>query len=139
LNATSFSAPSGVGGRRLLFDDLAVGQRASLSRTLAQGDLPFAPAGERPSFGQPVAWGLVALGLVGELIGTRLPGPGSVLLSQTSQFLAPLSGPVTASVEVIELVPSRARVRMFYECLCEGRPVLEGEAWVALERRGGRA
>ena len=137
MTAASLSASTNAGGPRLAFEDLVLGQRASLSRAIAEGDLPPRPAGERPSFGQPVACGFATLSLVAEVVGTRLPGPGAVFLSQTSQFLAPVQAGdiVEASVEVVELVPARGRARLFFECACGGRPVLEGEAWVALERR----
>lgn len=138
MTAASLSASPNVGGPPLAFEDLAVGQRASLSRTIApEGSLPARGAGGCLPFGQPIACGLATLSLVAEIVGTRLPGPGAVFLSQTSQFLAPVeSGDVvTASVEVVELVPARGRARLFCECVCDGRPVLEGEAWIALERR----
>jgi 3-hydroxybutyryl-CoA dehydratase len=76
-------------------------------------------------------------GLVSALLATKLPGPGAIYLSQTIQFLAPvgIGDGVTANVEVVELVPSRRRARLFCECICDGRPVLEGKAWVAVESR----
>jgi 3-hydroxybutyryl-CoA dehydratase len=39
---------------------------------------------------------------------------------------------VMARVEVVELIPEKRRARLFCECLVDGKPVLEGEAWVAL-------
>jgi 3-hydroxybutyryl-CoA dehydratase len=42
---------------------------------------------------------------------------------------------VTAHVEVVELVRERRRARLFCECICDGRAVLEGEAWVAVDSR----
>ena len=136
LTAASPSASLNAGGSGLAFEDLAIAQRASLSRMVAEGDLPFR-TGEPLRSGQPIACGLWILGLVAEVLGTRLPGPGAVLLTQTNQFLAPVEAGdvVTAGVEVVELVPARGRARLFCECVCDGRPVFEGEAWVALERR----
>ncbi len=127
----------------IYFEDLAVGQRASLMRTVRDGDLsPFgedaAPHdGGAAKFGQPIAHGHFTAALVTTVLGTRLPGPGAVYLSQTVQFLNPVrpGDVVMANVEVVELVPARRRARLFCECVCNGRPVLEGEAWVALESR----
>jgi 3-hydroxybutyryl-CoA dehydratase len=53
------------------------------------------------------------------------------------QFLAPvrIGDVVTATVEVVELVESRRRARLFCDCVCDGHPVLEGEAWVAVPSR----
>lgn len=127
----------------IYFEDLVVGQRASLVRTVNDGDLaPFSelprhPDGGAPKFGQSISHGLFTAGLVASVLGTRLPGPGAVYLSQTVQFLSPVKAGdvVMANVEVVELVPARRRARLFCECVCDGRPVLEGEAWVALESR----
>jgi 3-hydroxybutyryl-CoA dehydratase len=133
----------------LYFEDLRIGQRASLVRTVLDGDLRlFAGDGSDPiplseavsaggQFGQRIAHGMFTAGLVSALLATKLPGPGAIYLSQTIQFLAPvgIGDGVTANVEVVELVPSRRRARLFCECICDGRPVLEGEAWVAVESR----
>ena len=135
----------------LYFEDLVIGQRASLMRTVMDNDVHmFAMVSgdnnpihvsdgfaSRSKFGQRIAHGMFNASLVSALLGTRLPGPGAVYLSQTTQFLAPVrSGDVViATVEVLELVPARGRVRLFCECTCEGRVVLEGEAWVAVDSR----
>jgi 3-hydroxybutyryl-CoA dehydratase len=139
----------------LFFEDLSVGQRASLMRTVMDNDLHlFAEVSgdtnpihisesfaARSKFGQRIAHGMFTASLVSAVIGTKLPGPGAIYLSQTIQFLAPvrIGDVVTANVEVVELVPSRRRARLFCECLCDGKAVLEGEAWVAVESRAPRA
>ncbi|MFC0283917.1 MaoC family dehydratase [Camelimonas abortus] len=134
--------------RAYLFEELRRGMRATLMRTVMDahisefaaitGDLnPLllddAFAGNT-RFGQRIVHGMFTAGLISALIGTRLPGPGSIYLSQTLQFLAPVrvGDVVTAAVEVVELVPARQRVRLYCECVADGRGVLEGEAWVAL-------
>jgi 3-hydroxybutyryl-CoA dehydratase len=135
----------------LYFEDLKLGQKASLMRTVMNGDVNlFAElSGDTnplhlsdsfaatTKFGQRIAHGMFTASLVSAIIGTRLPGPGAVYLSQTIRFLAPvrIGDVVTATVEVVELVPARHRVRLFCECVCDGRAVLEGEAWVVVESR----
>ncbi len=132
------------------FEDLAVGQSDSLMRTVMERDISlFADlsgdanpihlcdryaAGTR--FGQRIAHGMLTASLVSALLGTRLPGPGAVYLSQTLTFLAPvkIGDVVTVRVEVAELVTERRRARLLCECLVDGQPVLEGEAWVALPK-----
>ncbi|AZO81439.1 MULTISPECIES: MaoC family dehydratase [unclassified Bosea (in: a-proteobacteria)] len=132
------------------FEDLVVGQRESLMRTVMERDISlFADlSGDAnpihlcdryaasTKFGQRIAHGMLTASLVSALLGTRLPGPGAVYLSQTLNFLAPvkIGDVVTASVEVVELVADRRRARLFCECLVDGKAVLEGEAWVALPR-----
>ncbi len=135
----------------LFFEDLALGQRASLIGTVMNDDIDLvAEVGgdtnpidiadsfaASTKFGQRIAHGMFSASLVSAILGTRLPGPGAVYLSQTIQFLAPvrMGDVLTATVEIIELVAARRRVRLFCECTCEGRVVLEGEAWVAVESR----
>lgn len=130
------------------FEDLAIGQSESLMRTVVERDLSlFAElsgdanpihlsdefaAGTK--FGQRIAHGMWTASLVSALLGTRLPGPGAVYLSQTLTFLAPvrIGDVVSARVEVVELVEERRRARLFCECLVDGKAVLEGDAWVAM-------
>jgi 3-hydroxybutyryl-CoA dehydratase len=135
----------------LFFEDLTVGQRASLTRSvlddhlraLAEGSeagLPVDGVGSFAAqnlFGQRIAHSLFTTSLISTVMGTKLPGPGAVYLSQSVQFLAPvrLGDLVTAQVEVVELVPTRRRARLYCECVCNGKPVLEGEAWIAVESR----
>lgn len=136
------------------FEDLAIGQSESLMRTVMERDISlFAElSGDAnpihlsedfaasTKFGQRIAHGMLTASLVSALLGTRLPGPGAVYLSQTLTFLAPvkIGDVVTARVEVVELVTERRRVRFFCECLVDGKAVMEGEAWVAMppKRRG---
>jgi 3-hydroxybutyryl-CoA dehydratase len=89
----------------LYFEDLSIGQRASLMRTVMDHDLhSFAEvSGDnnpihinegfavRSKFGQRIAHGMFTGSLVSAVIGTKLPGPGAVYLSQTMQFLAPVA------------------------------------------------
>jgi 3-hydroxybutyryl-CoA dehydratase len=128
------------------FEELTVGMRDSLLRTVmastvnqfaeVSGDAnpihlsdDFA-AGTR--FGQRIAHGMFTASLISAVIGTRLPGPGAVYLSQTLRFLAPvrIGDVVGAVVEVAEMVEKGRRVRLDCHCLVDGKAVLEGEAWV---------
>jgi hypothetical protein len=70
---------------------------------------------------------------VSSVIGTRLPGPGTIYLSQSFRFLRPvyIGDRVTARVEVAERMPARNRLRLRTTCVNQaGEPLLEGEAWV---------
>lgn len=130
------------------FEDLTIGQSESVMRTVMERDVSlFAEisgdsnpihlsdqyaAGTK--FGQRIAHGMLTASLVSAVLGTRLPGPGAVYLSQTLTFLAPvrIGDVVTVRVEVVELIEERRRARLFCECLIDGKAVLEGDAWVAL-------
>lgn len=130
------------------FEDLVIGQSESLMRTVMERDVSlFADlSGDanpihlcdryaaNTKFGQRIAHGMLTASLISALLGTKLPGPGAVYLSQTLTFLAPvkIGDVVIARVEIAELVVERRRARLFCECVVDGKPVLEGEAWVAL-------
>src|SRR5262249_8236817 len=84
-------------------------------------------------FGDVIAPGLLTGGLISAVIGTRLPGPGTIYLSQNFRFLRPvrIGDTVTARVEVTELLRDRNRVCLRTLCRNQaGEPVIEGEAWV---------
>lgn len=84
-------------------------------------------------FGEVIAPGMLTGGLLSAVIGTRLPGPGVIYVSQDFRFQKPvyIGNTITARVEVVEIVPERNRLRLRTVCLNQdGELVLEGEAWV---------
>jgi 3-hydroxybutyryl-CoA dehydratase len=93
-------------------------------------DAAFA-AGTR--FGRVIAPGMLTGSFVSSVIGTRLPGPGTIYLSQNFRFLRPVfvGDRVIARVEVVERVAERNRLRLRTTCVNQaGELLLEGEAWV---------
>src|SRR5947208_957052 len=102
------------------FEDLSIGMREAYTKTVKSSDvIGFAEltgdrnpihlsehfAAKTPFKGR-IAHGLYTAGLISAVIGTRLPGPGAVYLSQTLTFKAPvkIGDTVTAMVEVVELI-----------------------------------
>ena len=85
-------------------------------------------------FGGRIAHGLYTASLISAVIGTRLPGPGAVYLSQTLRFLAPvrIGDTVDASVEIVELTEKGNRAKLKCECRVGETVVLEGEALVKI-------
>lgn len=130
------------------FEELSIGQRATIMRTVMERDIiAFARVSgdtnpihvsdsfaAQTRFGQRIAHGFFTGSLISAVLGTRLPGPGAIYLSQSLQFLGPvrIGDVVTATVEVVELVPQRRRARLFCECIADGQAVLEGEAWLSV-------
>lgn len=128
-------------------EDLQAGESAELTRTFsaeaierfvaAVGDRnplhhDAAFAAETP-FGRPIVPGILTTGLVSAVIGTELPGPGCVYISQEVRFLRPVmvGDTITARVEVVERLAERNRIRLTTVCRNEsGEEVLTGEAWV---------
>ena len=84
-------------------------------------------------FKEPIAPGIFTAGLISAVIGTRLPGPGAIYLSQTLKFTKPVMAgdTITARVEVLEVIRERNRMRLQTICTNQrGEEVLSGEAWV---------
>jgi phosphate acetyltransferase len=93
-------------------------------------DATFAAA---TPFHEPIAPGVFTAGLISAVIGTELPGPGTVYLSQSLKFLRPVrpGDRITTRVEVLEVLRDRNRVRLGTVCRnARGEEVLTGEAWV---------
>jgi acyl dehydratase len=128
-------------------EELAVGEDATLTRTISpdiireyvqasgdgnpiHSDPAFAAA---TRFGRIIAPGMLTAGLISAVIGTRLPGPGTLYLSQNLRFLHPVyvGDVITARATVTGRLPDRNRIELATVCVNQnGQPVLEGEAWV---------
>ena len=135
----------------LYFEDLSVGQTESYAKVVKASDVVgFAEitgdrnpihlsehfAAKTPFKGR-IAHGLYTAGLISAVIGTRLPGPGAIYISQTLRFLAPvrIGETVDASVEVVDLNAERKRATLSCCCRVGETTVLEGEAIVKVPRR----
>jgi 3-hydroxybutyryl-CoA dehydratase len=132
--------------RTLYFEDLTLGMTESYEKEVKSSDVVgFAEiSGDRnpihlsehfaakTPFGGRIAHGLYTASLISAVIGTRLPGPGAIYMSQTLNFKAPvkIGDRVRAEVEVIELVEKGRRVKLACRCLVGETLVLEGEALV---------
>ena len=84
-------------------------------------------------FKEPIAPGIWTAGLISAVIGTRLPGPGAIYLSQELKFLKPVlfGDVITARVEIVEVLRERNRLRLKTVCTNQrGEEVLTGEALV---------
>lgn len=132
-------------------EDIAAGDRAEIVRTVdmthiaefvdavgdhnpIHSDPAFAAA---TSFKEPIAPGVFTAGMISAVIGTKLPGPGAIYLSQTLKFMRPVKpgDTITAHVEVLEVNRERNRMRLATVCRNQGgEDVLTGEAWVMPSR-----
>jgi len=84
-------------------------------------------------FGRRIAHGMIAAGLISAALANDLPGPGSVYLSQTLQFKAPVypGDTITTTVEVKHVRPDKPIVTLATACTNQNNVVvLEGEAVV---------
>jgi 3-hydroxybutyryl-CoA dehydratase len=137
--------------RSLYFEDLALGMRETYAKHVSASDVVgFAEiSGDRnpihlsehfaakTPFGGRIAHGLYTASLISAVIGTRMPGPGAIYMSQTLKFLAPvrIGDTVEASVEIIELSDKGNRAKLLCQCRVGETLVLEGEALVKIPAR----
>jgi 3-hydroxybutyryl-CoA dehydratase len=84
-----------------------------------------------------IAHGMLTAGLISAVIGEQLPGHGTVYLSQTLKFLAPVrpGDMVNAVVTVTDMDIPKRRVTMETHCEINGKKVLKGEAVVMAPSR----
>ncbi|AEP31506.1 bifunctional enoyl-CoA hydratase/phosphate acetyltransferase [Brumicola nitratireducens] len=114
----------------LTFDEISVGDKAELSRELNTRDIElFAviSGDENPAHSM---WGGA---LISSVLGTQLPGPGTVYLTQSLNFFLPveLGDEVLVRVTVREKIASKNQ--LVFDCECfnqDGELVIKGEAKV---------
>jgi len=113
--------------------ELTPGDRAEITRVVEQEDIAgfvdavgdFNPVHSDAAYAAgtpfkgPIAPGIYTAGLISAVIGTRLPGPGAIYLSQSLKFVKPVRAgdTITARVEVIEVMGERNRIRLQTVCL----------------------
>lgn len=129
------------------FDEMEVGDTASLERTLTwrdielfavmSGDVNPAHVDEEYArsdrFHGIVAHGMWGASLISTLLGTRLPGPGTIYLEQTLRFRHPIAIGDTISVSVAVASKDQMRHRVVLDCRCvnqRGEIVIDGTAKV---------
>jgi 3-hydroxybutyryl-CoA dehydratase len=132
-------------------EELKVGDTARFSKTISEsdvylfagvtGDLNPAHVNEDYAkvtyFKTRIAHGMLSASLISGVIGTRLPGPGTIYMHQEVSFLAPvkIGDTVTAIVEVAEIMAEKKRVRLKTVCINqENTTVVDGEAIVSPPR-----
>ena len=135
----------------LTYDQLEVGDSSEFSKTVSEsdvymyagisGDLNPAHINEAYAAGtffkNRIAHGMLSAGFISAVIGMQLPGPGTIYMGQTLQFLAPvrIGDTVTARVEVVEKIDDKKRVRLATTCTNqEGTQLISGEAMVSPPR-----
>ena len=124
-------------------DQLHPGMTASIAKTVTEADIIlFAgistdvnPAhldeeyAKGTMFGGRIAHGMLSAGFISAVLANHLPGPGTIYLSQTLKFKAPVrpGDTVRATVTVKEVNVARNRVTLDTVCTVAGKVVIEGE------------
>ena len=139
----------------LFLEELTVGQSAMFGKTVTEADI-MAFAGvsgdtnpihlhegfaKTARFGQRIAHGMLSGSFISTVIGTKLPGPGAIYVSQTMNFMAPvlIGETITAVATITEIDDRRRRVTLKPQCLNGDKVVIEGEAVVLVPRRPAAA
>jgi 3-hydroxybutyryl-CoA dehydratase len=129
-------------------NELIRGDRAEFSKTISESDIylyagitgDFNPAhvnqayAENTFFQSRIAHGFLSAGFISTVIGTILPGPGTIYLKQDLRFIAPvyIGDTITAFVEVVEVNVSKNRVLLKTICRNQkNKLVIEGQALVS--------
>ncbi len=145
--------PDAVAGH--FIEDIAVGMRASFAKTVTDADIVLFAGlsgdtnpvhldqvyAEGTMFKGRIAHGMLSAGFISAVLGTKLPGPGAVYVSQSLKFKAPvrIGDTVTARVTVTEVVPEKRRVVLSTQCLVGDTVVVDGEAVILAPSRGAQA
>jgi 3-hydroxybutyryl-CoA dehydratase len=133
------------------FEDLSVGQSASFGKTITEADILLfagvsgdtnpvhinAEVAAASMFKERIAHGMLSASLISTVLGTRLPGAGTIYLGQNLKFRAPvkIGETVTATVTVTALDAAKKRVTLSTVCTVAGKPVIDGEATVMVPSR----
>jgi acyl dehydratase len=116
--------------KRMMEVDVRLFAQLSLDTNPAHLDEEFAAT---TRFGRRICHGMLYASLVSAVIGTQLPGPGSIYMNQSLKFHRPVfwGDEIEAVVTVTAVFPQRRVVVLATECLNQdGMLVLSGEATI---------
>lgn len=131
----------------LTVDQLKVGQEASFTKTVSEADVynyagvtaDYNPAhineeyAKDTMFKTRIAHGMLSAGFISAVLGTKLPGPGTIYMGQELKFTKPvqIGDTITAKVVVEEVIAEKNRVILRTVCTNQnGDIVVDGKATV---------
>ncbi len=134
------------------FEDLEVGMTEVFAKTVTEADIvsfsgisgdtnpvhineEFA---SKTMFKGRIAHGILSASFISTVIGTKLPGPGCIYVSQALRFKAPVKAgdTVNATCEITNLIPEKKFIELKTQCLVDGKVVIDGEATIMVPSRG---
>ena len=135
-------------------EDISVGMSAETAKTITDADIVlFAGVstdvnavhmdeefGKTTMFGGRIAHGMLSASLLSAVLGNRMPGPGTIYLSQSLRFRAPVrpGDTVRAKATVREVVVDKCRVVVDTVCTVGAKVVIDGEATLMATSRKKR-
>ena len=133
------------------FEDLEVGMHDIFAKTITDSDIVvFAGISgdtnpvhlnhefaSKTMFEGRIAHGMLTASFISTVIGTKLPGPGCIYVSQNLRFKAPVKvgDTVAAHCTVTELMPEKKFVTLKTQCLVGEKVVVDGEATIMVPSR----
>ena len=132
-------------------DEITVGMSAIFTKTVTEADIVlFAgvtgdtnPVHLDEEFAKPtmfkgrIAHGMLTAGFISAVLGTKLPGPGAIYLSQTLKFKAPvrIGETVVARVTATAVDQEKGRCTFATTAHVGNTLVVEGEAQILVPKR----
>jgi 3-hydroxybutyryl-CoA dehydratase len=133
-------------------EELEVGTTAEFAKTLTEADILMfgGVSGDTnpvhfdeefavtTPFKGRIAHGMLTAAFISGVLGAKMPGPGSIYLSQSLRFKAPVrpGDTVRARATVKAIDAAKKRVTLETVCTVAGKTVIEGEALVMVPSRG---
>ena len=131
----------------ITISEMKVGDSASFTKTVSEHDVytyagvsgDFNPAhvneveAQKGMFGKRIAHGMLSAGFISTVLGTQLPGPGTIYMGQELRFTKPVffGDTITATFTVAELIPEKNRAILDTVCTNQnGDVVIKGKATV---------
>ncbi len=122
-----------------------VGDSASYTKTITEADITLfiavcgdtnpvhvdAVAASKSRFGQRIAHGMIGASMISTVLGTKVPGPGTVYLGQSLKFLAPvfIGDTISATVTITKIRDDKPIFTLDTRVTNQdGNAVVEGEA-----------
>lgn len=144
-------AQGGARVQGLYFEELSEGRSAEITKQVTAADIEAfaAVSGDNnpvhldadyaagTQFGERIAHGMLSAAYISAVLGTTLPGPGAIYLSQALRFRRPvkIGDAVTARATVRALDDKKGHVTLETVCQVNGKTVVDGEAVVMVPRR----
>lgn len=131
----------------ITISEMKLGDSASFTKTVSEHDV-YTYAGvsgdvnpahvneveaQKGMFGKRIAHGMLSAGFISTVLGTQLPGPGTIYMGQELRFTKPVffGDTITATVTVAELIPEKNRAILDTVCTNQnGEVVIKGKATV---------
>jgi len=138
----------------IYLEDLQTGMSRSLTKQIGEHEINLfaqisedrnplhldSAAGAASIFKTRIAHGMLSASLFSALIGERLPGHGTIYMSQNLRFTAPvrIGDTVTATVTVTGITPEKGRVSLDCVATVGDTVVITGDALVLAPSRQQR-